>query len=428
MLDLKFVRENPDAVRRSIELRHMKADVDAILSLYKRRNELVTHTDALRQESNNIAKNMKSASADERPALIEKGKQLKEDIRKAEQESEEIEPKLKELLMLLPNLLPEDTPRGEDEEGNVLVRKYKKPTSFDFEPKDHVELGEMHDLLDFESGAKVAGTKFYYMKNDLVLLEIAIEQLAFTIARKYGFKPLQTPDLARQEILSGSGFNPRGEESNIYNIEDTDLSLIATAEITTGGLHSDTIFAEDELPLKYVAKSHCYRREAGASGRASKGLYRVHQFTKVELYQFCHPDRSGEALEEILALEEEFYKALQLPYRVMRVCAGDMGAPAYKKYDIEVWMPGKGEKGEYGEVTSCSNCTDFQARRLNVRYKEAETGKNIFVHTLNGTATALSRTLLSIMENFQQADGTIVVPRSLRKFFGGQQTIPAIIT
>jgi len=250
-----------------------------------------------------------------------------------------------------------------------------------------------------------------------VMLEFALTLFALQVAREFGYTPLTTPDLAKRSVLIGTGFNPRGDEANIYNLDDMDLSLIATAEITVGGMHANTILEDWQLPLKYVAHSHCFRREAGAGGRESKGLYRVHQFSKIELFQITTPEKSESALEEILKLEETIYQRLGLPYRVLRICAGDLGAAAYKKYDIEVWMPGRESEDKYGEVTSSSNCTDFQARRLNIKYKNANNDK-FFPHTLNGTAIAISRTLMAIMENYQDETGAIHVPKVLIPFIG----------
>ena len=318
-------------------------------------------------------------------------------------------------MLSIPNQLAADTPLGEDDTENVVVKTHLSPREFDFKPKDHVELGRDLDLIDFETGAKVAGSKFYFLKNDAVMLEISLKLFAMQIAKSYGYQMLITPDLAKKSILTGAGFSPRGEESNIYNIEDLDLSLIATAEIPIAGIHANSIIDEDSLPCKYVAESHCFRREAGSAGRESKGLYRVHQFSKIELFQITKPDVGEQALEELLKIEEEIYQKLEIPYRVVRICAGDLGAAAYKKYDVEAWMPGRDSDEKYGEITSCSNCTDYQSRRLNIRYKTADK-KKVFPYTLNGTAIALSRTLVAILENYQQADGSVIVPEVLRPF------------
>jgi seryl-tRNA synthetase len=269
----------------------------------------------------------------------------------------------------------------------------------------------------------VTGQKFYYLKNEAALLELALVNYAFDILVKEGFTPVITPDLARSEILDGIGFNPRGNETQIYSIADTDLCLIATAEITLGGMYADVILKEEDLPLKFVGVSHCFRTEAGAAGRESKGLYRVHQFTKVEMFAFTTPEMSEEMHNKFVEYEERLFQGLGIPYRVVDICTGDLGAPAYRKFDLEAWMPGRGEGGEYGEVTSTSNCTDYQARRLGIKFKREGEKRPLFVHTLNGTAIAVSRALIAILENYQEADGSVVVPQVLRRYMGGIERI-----
>jgi seryl-tRNA synthetase len=281
-----------------------------------------------------------------------------------------------------------------------------------------VELGEKHDLIDFAGGARVAGQGFYYLKNEAVLLELALQRYALGMLLEEGFTPVITPDLARTEILYGIGFNPRGPETQIYSIENSDLNLVATAEITLGGLNSGETIPAEDLPLFFCGISHCYRTEAGAAGRASRGLYRVHQFTKVEMFAFTTPEQSDAAHERIKDIECRIFDGLGIHYRVIDTASGDLGGPAYRKYDLEAWMPGRGNGGEYGEVTSASNCTDYQARRLGIRYKvKGEKGTN-FAHTLNGTAVAISRAMIAVLENYQQADGSIVVPEVLRSWVG----------
>ncbi|MCR9191273.1 MAG: serine--tRNA ligase [Gammaproteobacteria bacterium] len=417
MLDIRYIVEHVDSIRDIIKKRHLKADLDGLLELYATRKSQLLALENQRAEANRIAKTIPSAAAEEKQALIDQGRTLNQDISKAEDALRLLEEDYQAALYSIPNLLPEDTPLGVDDEENVVLHTYLEPPVFDFEPKDHLELGKALDILDFDSGAKVAGSKFYFLKNDATMLELALQLFAMKIAQKYGYTPLVTPDLAKKSVLIGTGFSPRGEESNIYNLEDLDLSLIATSEITVGGIHSDTILEEEQLPIKYVAMSHCFRREAGSAGRESKGLYRVHQFSKIELFQITTPEAGEAAHDEILALEEAIYQKLGIPYRVVRICAGDLGAPAYKKYDIEAWMPGRDSEQKYGEVTSTSNCTDFQSRRLNIRYRTKD-NKKIFPYTLNGTAIALSRTLVAILENYQQADGTVLIPEVLRPYMG----------
>jgi seryl-tRNA synthetase len=311
-----------------------------------------------------------------------------------------------------------DAPIGTGEEDNVELRRSGPATRFEFEPKDHVELGEALDLIDLEGGSKVAGRNWYFLRNEAVLLEFALIDFALRALLTEGFTPHITPDAARSDILDGIGFNPRGEETQIYSLTGFDLGLIATAEITLGGLLADEIIDGDRLPLKLAGVSHCFRTEAGAHGRAARGLYRVHQFSKVEMFAFTRPEQSDDMLEYLVSLEERMFLQLGIPFRVVDSCTGELGGPAYRKYDLEAWMPGRVEGGAWGEVTSASNCTDYQARRLNIRFRRAAGSRPEFVHTLNGTAIAVSRALLAILENYQQSDGSVAVPEVLRAFVG----------
>jgi seryl-tRNA synthetase len=283
---------------------------------------------------------------------------------------------------------------------------------------DHVELAEQHKLVDFEGGARIAGHGFYFLKNEAVLLELALQQYAIDLLIRAGFTPMITPDLARGDVLKGVGFIPRGPETQIYSVENHDLNLVATAEITLGGLYAGQTIEAEDLPIKLCGISHCYRTEAGAAGRASRGLYRVHQFTKVEMFAFTLPEQSEDMLNYFCDLECEIFDGLGIPFRVLDIASGDLGGPAYRKFDLEAWMPGRGDDGEYGEVTSTSNCTDYQSRRLDIRFKyRGEKGTHL-VHTLNGTAVAISRALIAILENSQQPDGSILVPEVLRRWVG----------
>lgn len=417
MLDIKYILENTDIIRDSIRKRCVKADVDLLLTRYAQRKSLMQHIENQRAESNRIAKTIPKAPPGEKEELIRSGRALNAGISTLEDELRQLDELYQESMLKIPNLLAEDTPPGEIDTENLVLRTHLTPRKFTFKPKDHVELGTSLNLIDFESGTKVTGAKFYFLKNEAVLLELALKMFAMKIAAEFGYIPLITPDLAKKSILTGTGFSPRGEESNIYNLEDFDLSLIATAEITVGGIHADELLKEECLPLKYVAESHCFRREAGASGKENKGLYRVHQFSKIELFQIVKPLEGESALTEILKIEEMIYQQLGLPYRVVRICAGDLGAAAFKKYDIEVWMPGRESDEKYGEVTSASNCTDFQSRRLNIRYRNQK-NKSIYPYTLNGTAIALSRVLMAILENYQQEDGSIMIPEVLQAYVG----------
>lgn len=417
MLDIKFIIENTETIRENIKKRNVTADLDGVLTLYATRKTHLLELENKRAKANQNAKLIPTLQPADKQVMIDKGRALNQEISLLEDNLRTIDESYQEALLTIPNQLADDTPLGADDTENLVLRTHLEPREFDFEPRDHVELGKSLDLIDFDSGAKVTGAKFYFLKNDAVMLELALKLFAMKTAAEFGYTCLITPDLAKKSVLMGTGFSPRGEESNIYNLEDMDLSLIATAEITVAGIHADEIIEEDKLPFKYVAESHCFRREAGSAGRESKGLYRVHQFSKIELFQIARPEDSEAALDEILKLEETIYQKLGLPYRVVRICAGDLGAAAYKKYDIEAWMPGRDSDEKYGEVTSASNCTDFQSRRLNIRYRTAD-NKKIYPYTLNGTAIALSRTLIAILENYQQKDGSIEIPEVLRAYMG----------
>jgi len=417
MLDYKFIKDNLDAVKANIKNRNMTADADEVVRLYNKRTELVTALQELQTKRNDNAKSMKGKLPDdERKRLIEEGKALKEKIAASEKELADTEAELDAAGRQIPNMAHPDAPVGKVDTENLEVKKVGTPRKFDFEPKDHVQLMQDLDLIDFDEATKVAGPKFYYLKNEAVFLEQAMVMYALNILRKHGFTPFITPDVAKAEILQGIGFNPRGNESNVYCIEEEGTCLVATAEITLGGYHSGEILDKSKLPLKYCGLSHCFRREAGAAGQFSKGLYRVHQFTKLEMFVYCLPEESDALHEQLRLIEEEIFTGLGLPFRVVDTCTGDLGAPAYRKWDLEAWMPGR-NGGEYGEVTSTSNCTDFQSRRLNVRYKDDD-GKNKYVHMLNGTAVAVSRAMVAVIENYQNADGSITVPEALRPYCG----------
>ena len=417
MLDIKFIVENQETIKESIQKRGVSADLNHLVTLYTDRKAKMLALENKRAEANQIAKAIPKLAKEEKDELVSKGRALNHDISILEVELRTVDESYHEAMLTIPNLLADDTPLGETDAENLVLRSHLVPREFDFEPLDHVEIGKRLDLIDFDSGAKVTGAKFYFLKNEAVFLELALKLFAMKVAASFGYTMLITPDLAKKSVLTGTGFSPRGEESNIYNLEDLDLSLIATAEITVGGIHADEMIEEDNLPLKYVAESHCFRREAGSGGKESKGLYRVHQFSKIELFQITKPEDSEAALNEILTIEETIYQQLKLPYRVVRICAGDLGAAAFKKYDIEAWMPGRDSDEKYGEVTSASNCTDFQSRRLNIKYRNKENIK-AYPYTLNGTAIALSRTLMAILENYQQKDGSVLIPDVLRAYIG----------
>ena len=423
MLDYKFIKDNLEAVKENIKNRNMNADADKVVELYDKRTSLVTKQQDLQQKRNENAKAMKQKLDDEKRAeLVNAGKKIKDDIQILEKELSQVETALEDAARQIPNMMHPDAPIGKLDTENLEVKKVGTPRVFDFEIKDHVQLAEDLDLLDFDRGTKVSGPKFYYLKNEAVFLEQALIQYALNILRKHGFELFITPDVAREEVLKGIGFNPRGNESNVYSIEDEGTCLVATAEITLGGYHSGEILDKSKLPLLYGGLSHCFRREAGAAGQFSKGLYRVHQFDKVEMFVYSTPEESDKLHEKLRLIEEEIFTGLGLPFHVVDTCSGDLGAPAYRKWDLEAWMPGR-NGGEYGEVTSTSNCTDYQSRRLNIKYKDDD-GKNKYVHTLNGTAIAVGRAMLAILENYQNADGSVTIPEVLVPFCGFDKISP----
>ena len=420
MLDRKFVVDHLAAVRENCARRGAKADVDRFVAIEAERRAKQLEVEQYNRQANEISKTIGKAKDEaERKARKAEGRRLREQVTVVQAEVDRLAAEADAILRMIPNMSHPAAPVGVDDQANLEVRKGRHaPRKFDFKPRDHVELGEQLDLIDFEGGAKVAGHGFYFLKNDAVLLELALQRYAVDLLMKEGFTPTITPDLARNEVLQGTGYIPRGPETQIYSIADSDLSLVATAEITLGGLLSGQIIEAEQLPIKICGISHCYRTEAGAGGRASRGLYRVHQFTKVEMFAFTLPDQSDAMLAHFCDLECQLFDGLGIPYRVVDTATGDLGGPAYRKFDLEAWMPGRGEAGEYGEVTSTSNCTDFQARRLDIRYRNKGEKGTHFLHTLNGTAIAISRGLIAILENYQQADGSIDVPEALRPLVG----------
>lgn len=420
MLDYRFIKENLEAVKKNIIDRNMdpsKADADLVVKLFDERTALTTALQDLQQKRNANAASMKQKlDSETRQKYIDEGKSLKEQIAKVESQLKETEEKLDEAGRQIPNMAHPETPIGKLDTENLEVKKVGTPRKFGFKAKSHVEIMEALDLIDFERATKVSGPKFYYLKNEAVFLEQALIMYAMNILRKHGFTTFITPDVAKEEVLKGIGFNPRGNESNVYAIEEEGTCLVATAEITLGGYHSGEILDKAKLPLMYCGLSHCFRREAGAAGQFSKGLYRVHQFDKVEMFVYSTPEQSDELHEKLRQIEEEIFTGLGIPFHVVDTCTGDLGAPAYRKWDLEAWMPGRADEahpeGDYGEVTSTSNCTDFQARRLNVKYRDDD-GKNKYVHMLNGTAIAVGRAMLALIENYQNEDGSVTIPEVL---------------
>ncbi|MBR5620990.1 serine--tRNA ligase [Candidatus Saccharibacteria bacterium] len=414
MLDINFIRNNLDEVKKSTREKGYKTDIDAVLKLDDERKSLLQKVEALRTERNSIAAQMKNGKP--APELIEKGKSIKSELSTLETELSEKETLVKDALKTIPNIIFDDVPLG-GEECSVEVKKWGENKE---KGTDHLDLATSRDWVDFERGAKVAGAKFYYLKNELALLENALLQFGMKKVLEHGFSYMTTPDLVSSRVLEGTGFAPRSsEQSDEYFIEGEDLALIATAEMAITGYHMDEIIDEDKLPLLYAGYSACFRKEAGAYGKYTRGLFRVHQFNKLEMYIFCLPEKSKEMHEKILSIEEEIWQELGIPYHVINIAAGDLGAPAAKKYDLEYWSP---VNQKYQELTSCSNCTDFQAHSVNVRVRRKD-GTVEFVHTLNGTAISLARAMVAVLENYGTEDGKLKVPEVLKPYLGNRDEL-----
>jgi len=425
MLDPRSLAERRNEIADSCRKRGVDVDIDAAVEAQERATALQTElNEANRRRNEHQAAGKKKLDPDQREAHTAEGRALKETVADIEARLAAARDALAEAMAALPNFVHPDAPEGGEEDFRELRRVGDAP-KFDFRPQDHLELGQTLGLFDFEAGAKVTGQKFYFLTGQAVLLDLALQRFALDLLLEEGFALHTTPDLARRRIVDAMAFSPRGPETQIYSVENSDLDLIGTAEITLGGLYEDELVDEDDLPLKLAGLSHCYRTEAGSAGRESRGLYRVHQFTKVEMFAFARPEDSDALHEELLRIEERIFNALEIPYRVIDVATGDLGAPAYRKFDLEAWMPGRGEAGEWGEVTSASNCTDFQARRLKTRFRRKGGKKNELVHTLNGTAVAISRVIIALLENHQRADGSVAIPEALRPYTGFEAIGPA---
>jgi seryl-tRNA synthetase len=423
MLDPRKLADRRDEIAESCRKRNVDVDLDSAIAAQTQVTTLQTQlNDANRRRNEHQQAGKRKLESDERTTHIDEGRRLKDEVARIESELRQHQETLDALVGSLPNLIHPDVPIG-GEDAYRVVKEGQAP-DFDFVPKDHLALCAQNDLLDFESGAKVAGQKWYYLKNEAVLIEIALQRFALDVLIEEGFTPVTTPDVARPDIISNLGYNPRGKETQFYNIPEHDLSLVGTAEITLGAMLADSIVDEVELPIRLAGISHCFRTEAGAHGRESKGLYRVHQFTKTEMFVFCRPEDSEAQHQNLVAIEERIFNALEIPYRVIEVASGDLGAPAYRKFDLEAWMPGRGSGGGWGEITSASNCTDFQARRLRTRFRREGGKKPELLHTLNGTAISNARTILALVETHQRADGSIGIPKALVPYVGRESIGP----
>jgi len=408
MLDIKFIVENKNLVEENARNKNTPIDLGAIIELDKKRRELLSKTETLRSEQKKLTKDQ-----------IEKAKELKKEIANLEPELSKIQEELTLLASQVPNIILPSTPVGKSENDNIVIRKYGEPRKFDFTPLDHIELGTKLGILDFDKASEMSGARFYYLKGGAALLEFALIQFAIQKLISKGFTPVIPPVLVKEHAMFATGFFP-ADRNEIYNVnpKEDNLFLVGTSEVPLTMLHADEIIDSSKLPIRYCGFSTCFRREAGSYGKDTRGMIRVHQFDKIEMFSFCNPTKSEEEHELILSIEEEIFQGLKIPYQVLNICSGDLGAPAAKKYDIEAWIP---TQNKYREVTSCSNCTEYQARRANI--KLSENSKKTFIHTLNGTAIAMARAIVAIIENYQEKDGSITIPEVLRPFTGGMTQI-----
>lgn len=409
MLDLKFIRENPKQVQKSAQDKGIEINIDHILEIDQKYRELSLLVQKFREERNIISKDKN----------IEKGKEIKEKLEKEEHACMAVKEELENELSKIPNIAKKDVKVGKDENENEILRKEKTPKKFDFTPLDHLILGEKLNLIDVKNAAKISGARFNYLKNDAVLLEFALVQLAFETLIKEGFTPIIPPVFIKREVMKCLGYMEYGGEEDMFHVKSEDMFLVGTAEHSIVAMHKDEIFHKKDLPKRYVGFSTAFRREAGSYGKDTKGIIRVHQFDKVEMVSFITEEDDDKEHEYLLSLEEKLFKALEIPYQVVKMCTGDLGFPTARKYDIEAWIP---SQNKYREVTSASTTTDFQSRRLNIKYQEGVEKK--YVHILNGTAFAIGRTIVAILENYQQKDGSILIPKVLQKYLGETSIIP----
>ncbi len=410
MLDPKFILKNPELVKEGCKKKGEEEGlVDEFLKWEKKRRKVLKEVEGLRKEQNEMSKQIAISKKKE---FLEKAKEIKKELEKKEKVLKNLEKKTKEILSQIPNLPLPDVPEGKDDSQNVVVKVWGKIPQFDFKVKDHLEIGEKLDLIDVKRAAKTSGSRFGFLKNELVLLELALLQFATEEIQKENFQLILPPVLIKPELFWGMGYLEKGRE-DIYFLEKDNLFLVGTAEQILGPMHANEIFKEKELPKRYLAFSACFRREAGSWGKDTRGIFRVHQFDKLEMFSFCQPEASVKEHDFFLSLEERLVQKLKLPYRVVKVCSGEMAFPTARQFDIEIWFPGQ---GRWRETHSTSNCTDFQARRLNIRYFNEKTKKLEFVHTVNGTAFAMGRMICAILENYQKKDGSVLVPEVLKKY------------
>ncbi len=416
MLDIKFIRENPEAVKQGAAAKNADVDVYRVIEIDEKRRLLLSQLESLQATKNSVSKEIPKLSPADREAKILEMKNVDVQSEKVRAELDAAEKEFNALMLNIPNLPKEDVKIGKDDSENYVIRTAGEPTRFPFKPKDYMELGAALDIIDTERAAKTSGARFGFLKGGGALLEIAI--LNFTIAKllKHGFKLILPPYMVKEEIMRGMGYLEHGGIEEVYYLEKDGLYLIGTSEQVIGGMHAGEILKAEDLPLRYAGFSSCFRREAGSYGKDTKGILRVHQFDKIEMFSFTTPQESDKEHDFLLSVEEELMRDLKLPYQVLGICSGDLGDSAARKYDIETWIP---SQEKYRETHSTSTTTDFQSRRLNIRYKNKETGKNELVHILNGTAFAMGRIIIAIIENYQQEDGSVRIPEVLQPYMFG---------
>lgn len=414
MLDIKFIRNNPDKVKEACRKKQVKVDIDRLLEVDKKRREILQAIEDMRAKKNRGTEEIKAAKDQkEKEVIILKMRELDNNSDRVDSDFKQLDEEFNKLILQIPNIPLESVPEGRDDRDNKVLREEGKKPKFDFQAKDYMEIAKNLDLIDTDRAGKVSGSRFGYLKREAALLELGLFNLAFEIIAKEKFIPVIPPVMIKPEMMRAMGYVERGGEE-IYLLEKDNLYLVGTSEQSVGAMHANEIFEEKELPRRYVSFSTCFRREAGSYGKDTKGILRVHQFDKVEMFSFCDPRNSDEEHKLILGIEEKLMQKLKLPYRVIQICTGDLGDPAANKYDIESWLP---SQNQYRETHSTSTCTDFQARRLNIRYRD-KAGKLEFLHTLNGTAFAMGRMIIAILENYQQKDGSVKVPDVLQKYVG----------
>ena len=421
MLDIKYIMGNKDYVIEGLKKKGCKLDINAMIDLYLEINKLKTSSQALAEEKNRLSNSIKSASPEDRPQIIAKSKALGEEFKKQQEELETKQEEFNNIMLRMPNLPSPDAPQGEDESGNVVIRRVGELPKFDFTPRDHIELMEMNDWSEMDRITKVCGSRTYAIKNELSRLELAIHMLVLDKLAANGFTTINVPSLSKEKPLYGMGYLPFSSDE-IYYMPSDELYLSGTAELVLNSLRADEILSENELPVLYAGFSPCFRREAGAAGKDTRGLVRVHQFLKTEQFVICKNDlaESEKWHQKLLSISEEVLQDLEIPYQVLDICTGDMGAPKYRQYDLEAWVP---SQNCYRETHSCSNITDWQARRTNLRYRDNADGKVKYAHTLNNTGIATPRALVPFMENHQQKDGTVRIPEKLQPYMGGKKFI-----